>query len=133
MKLYGSGSTKMTRSGGIDAMVERVVRQSGGRVLDEMKNAADTLFQDAYRHWYDNIKKRSGKSRSGLGFGVRIASTTSLEAFVANSADYVWYIHYPWPNENKYVMNELVKKPGKKLATKLADDLREDLAKLARG
>ncbi len=131
--VYGGGNFQIQRNGNLDKMVQRVLRQAGGRVLDEMNTAVKNLYEDAYRHWYDTIQQKTGKSRDLLGYGVRIRDPQTLEAFVSNSAPYVWYIHYPWPNDNKYVMNELVKKPGKKLANKLADDLREDLAKLSRG
>ena len=129
--LYGRGNAQIELSGGIRSMVDRVLRQSGGVVIDRLREDARTLHDDAHRNWYRKLKKRSGESQAGLNYAVRIPDPKTVESYVANSAPYVWFIRYPWPENNVYVYRDLLINPGKKAAKKIAAELGEELRKLA--
>tara|TARA_R100000664_G_scaffold29383_1_gene41245 strand:- start:339 stop:686 length:348 start_codon:yes stop_codon:yes gene_type:complete len=112
-------------------MVDRVLRRSGGVVVDRLRGDARDLHDAAYRDWYSKIEKRSGASQAGLSYAIRIPDPKTVESYVANSAPYVWFIRYPWPENNVYIYRDLLIKPAKRRAKKMATDLGEELRKLA--
>ena len=125
--LYGRGKAQIEVSGGLKSMVARALGGSGSRVIQRMRAEARDLYGDAYRDW----PVASGKSKAALNYALRIPDPSHIEAFVANTAKYAFYIRKPWPDNNKYVYRELVTKPGKRRAKRLAAELAEDLRKLA--
>ena len=72
-----------------------------------------------------------GYSKGDLEHGWRGYGQT-IEVFIRNTSKYSHYITKPWPYNNVKVANELIYKPGKKLAKQLAILMGEELGILAR-
>jgi len=125
--VYGRGAAQIELSGGVRDMVDRMLRGSHGAVVGAMEREAREIFESAYRHW----PVKTGKSRAALTHGLRIRDPSTLEAFVGNAVPYVFAITQPWPDRNKRVWRELISKPGKKRATKLAETMGDELRALA--
>lgn len=131
--VYGRGNSRIELSGDIKKMVTNVLRRSGGVVVDRMRLEAQTLHDEVHRNWYTKIEKRTGRSQQGLNYGIAISDPKTVSSFVENSAPYVWFIKFPWPDNHLFIYRELIIKPGKKRTRALAKDLGVELRKLARG
>ena len=80
---------------------------------------------------------KTGNYRDSITRGLRV-TMDSIEGFVEanpkrNGRSYAWAIRMKWPNTNKKVVNESIFKPGKKAGKALAEDLADDLQRLAGG
>ena len=111
-------------------MVDRVLSSKGvRRVADRLEDGARDIYTQAREQW----PVKSGRSRDALEYGLRIPDPTTLEAFVRNTASYWAYIRKPWPDGNVFVARELILKPGRKEARRIARAMRTELQNLAGG
>jgi hypothetical protein len=126
----GRGKAQIELSGAMRDMVDRVLSSQGvRRVADRLEDGARRIYDDARGKW----PVASGRSKDALTYGLRLPSPTALEAFVANTSDYWFYIHKPWPEGSVFVARELIIKPGRREAKRIAKTMAHELKKLAGG
>lgn len=126
----GRGKAQIELTGSMRAMVDRVLSSKGvRRVADRLEDSARQLYAQAREQW----PEKTGRSRDALEYGLRIPDPTSLEAFVRNTSNYWQYIRRPWPDNNQFVARELILKPGRREAKRIARTMRAELQKLAGG
>lgn len=126
-----------------DASVEidDETRQLVADVLDRLAPAVLDRFEEVTKEIEEaaiaEAPVKTGNYRDSITRGLRITSD-SIEGFVEanpkrNGRSYAWAIRMKWPNTNKKVVNESIFKPGKKAGKALAEDLADDLQRLAGG
>ena len=111
-------------------MVERVLSSRGvRRVAMRLEEGAKRIHDEAQAAWPVD----SGRSKEALEYGIRLGTSTSLESFVRNTSSYWMFIRKPWPENNRYVYRELILKPGRREAKRIAKAMKHELRKLAGG
>ena len=126
-----------------DASVEidDETRQLVADVLDRLAPAVLDRFEEVTKEIEEaaiaEAPVKTGTYRDSITRGLRV-TTDSIEGFVEanpkrNGRSYAWAIRMKWPNTNKKVVNESIFKPGKKAGKALAEDLADDLQRLAGG
>ena len=126
-----------------DASVEidDETRQLVADVLDRLAPAVLDRFEEVTKEIEEaaiaEAPVKTGNYRDSITRGLRV-SMDSIEGFVEanpkrNGRSYAWAIRMKWPNTNKKVVNESIFKPGKKAGKALAEDLADDLQRLAGG
>ena len=126
----GRGRAQMELTGTMRTMVDRVLSSKGvRRVANRLERSAKQIHDEASAQW----PVASGRSKAALTYGLRLPSSTSLEAFVANTSKYWFYIRKPWPDNNIYVAKELIIKPGRREARRIAKTMTKELKALAGG
>ena len=130
-KIYaGRGKAQIELTGSMRAMVDRVLSSKGvRRVADRLENSARDIYTAAREQW----PEKTGRSRDALEYGLRIPDPTALEAFVRNTSGYWQYIRRPYPDNNVFVALELILKPGRREAKRIARIMRAEIQKLAGG
>ena len=126
-----------------DASVEidDETRQLVADVLDRLAPAVLDRFEEVTKEIEEaaiaEAPVKTGNYRDSITRGLRV-TMDSIEGFVEanpkrNGRSYAWAIRMKWPNTNKKVVNESIFKPGKKAGKALAEDLADDLQRLAGG
>lgn len=126
----GRGKAQIELTGSMRDMVDRVLSSRGvRRVADRLEDGARRIYRSARSEWPED----TGRSKAALEYGLRLPSPTALEAFVRNTSPYWYYIRKKWPDNNVYVARELILKPGRREAKKIAREMGRELRKLAGG
>lgn len=126
----GSGKAQIELSGGLRDAVDRVLQGTPKVVADRLEEEARKLYEQAKAQW----PEKTGKSKDALEYGLRIPDPSHIEAYVGfdpSKAPYVFYIHEKWPNAKRFVWQELLRKPARKLSKKVAAELGEELRRAA--
>ena len=129
--VYGTGRAQVTISQeharAFDAVLERAIPETGAAMAD----ATAEVMRGAQKEW----PWKTGRSKRALERGIRF-QTAAVEAFVRNPVRYAYYIR--WGEKGGLgrrvsgrVVQDLIFKPGLKLADKIAQVSADELARLA--
>lgn len=124
----GRGSMSVTLDDGMDRFVRAALERSAPATLRVLEREGEQLFDDAYARW----PVKSGRSRAGLTWGLRLPDANTVEVFLSNSVEYVYYIRTLYPG-GQHVWTDLVVKPTRKAARKIAEELAEEIANAIAG
>jgi hypothetical protein len=112
----------------LDQIVRRAINNAQPGLLPILEAEISKLHSNARASW----PVKTGTSRDALDSGVRLVANNMLEAFLVNTADHSPYIRGKKLG-GKSPYQELIRKPGIKLAPKLADMLGDKLARTLTG
>tara|TARA_R110000796_G_scaffold3882_1_gene14847 strand:+ start:140 stop:535 length:396 start_codon:yes stop_codon:yes gene_type:complete len=121
---YSAGAASITMDDTMDKIFRRAVENVQPGVVKILESEIATLGAHADGKW----PVKTGKSKALLAYGVRLLGMDHIEAFIANSADYAFYIK----GKNlggKSAFQTLLRKPGLRLAPHLADLLADNAAR----
>ena len=131
--VFGHGDASVEIDDETRQLVADVLNRLAPAVLDRFEEVTKEIEEAAIAE----APVKTGNYRDSITRGLRITSD-SIEGFVEanpkrNGRSYAWAIRMKWPNTNKKVVNESIFKPGKKAGKALAEDLADDLQRLAGG
>lgn len=114
-------------------IVRRALRNAAPRVMDRLEEEARDLHASAESQW----PVKTGRSKAALDWAVRIPRPDQVEAVVfidprSPAADYAFFIKGK-KQGGASTWHALVRRPGRRRAKRLAEDLAKDLIDLAGG
>lgn len=110
------GRASTTIGPGLDRAVDQLIRDLAGDVVDVIEGITDGLATNARKEWYQNVKKRTGKSGAGNDYRLEVRGD-AIKGIVFNDAkqgmkdpktqgmmrrqwleaNYAYYVHRPGP------------------------------------
>ena len=131
--VFGHGDASVESDDETRQLVADVLDRLAPAVLDRFEEVTKEIEEAAIAE----APVKTGNYRDSITRGLRV-TMDSIEGFVEanpkrNGRSYAWAIRMKWPNTNKKVVNESIFKPGKKAGKALAEDLADDLQRLAGG
>ena len=131
--VFGHGDASVEIDDETRQLVADVLSRLAPAVLDRFEEVTKEIEEAAIAE----APVKTGNYRDSITRGLRV-TMDSIEGFVEanpkrNGRSYAWAIRMKWPNTNKKVVNESIFKPGKKAGKALAEDLADDLQRLAGG
>jgi hypothetical protein len=149
--VFGSGDSRMTVSPAVQECADRMLREAAPRGMRTLRRVTTELKDAAAERWPVD----TGTSKAGLGTMIRVSGDALVEGIVFNRVPYAYKITVPggtaatsgtfgpmtqqavlraagW-NKRDHVWSELVRKPGEKRATEIAQALVEDMQQIAEG
>ena len=131
-------STTVDVGSELQVTIARILREAAPSVLPRMEQEARQIMDEAVARW--PVQDRSGRYRKRAGephsrdlFRVETqVQTDAVEVRIVNSAKYLYYIK-SMQNEldGKAAWVRLIRTPARAKAKQLAEELRDDLVKLA--
>lgn len=109
-------------------LVDRAIRNAAPAVVDALEREAERIHDAARRAW----PVKTGLSRDSLDWGIRIQPPDKIEAFVHNTASHARFIKGN-AQGGRHTWTVLVRRPMRRKARALADELAGDLLAVARG
>ena len=138
------GGTSVEISDVMDRVVEQVRTGAGAEVLEAMENYQAALLKDAVEFWPVGRERKplagepqaGGKRKHSVNmFSTRTEITANgVEVTLGNEAAWAWAVRFgrnAYPSPGRKPWAELITKPGKKDARKIADMMAEKLVELA--
>ena len=129
--VYGTGRAQVTISQEHARAFEAVLDNAIPATAEAMSDATASVVRDANKEW----PWKTGRSKKAIERGMRFRDD-AVEAFVRNPVRYVYYIR--WGRKSPLgrrvggrVVQDLIFKPGLKLADKIAKVSADELARLA--
>jgi len=129
--VYGTGRAQVTISQEHARAFEAVLDRALPKTAEAMGDATHEVLRGAQKEW----PWKTGRSKRALERGMRWRAD-AVEAFVRNPVRYAYYIR--WGEKSGLgrrvggrVVQDLIFKPGLKLADKIARVSADELAKLA--
>ena len=129
----GNKDVAATLSGSGYDFTEKLLKQAAPETFKLIELEFSKILESARADWPVRAK-RSKNSRGKLGMGVRLSADGSVIAYIDNTAEYAWAIRAGKDSETsvpfgKRVSDELLWKPSKKIADKIAKSLADELFK----
>ena len=121
---FSAGAASITMDDTMDKIFRRAVENTQPGLIKILESEITKLGENAAAKW----PVKTGYSKALITSGVRLRGMQALEAFLANSAEYAFYIK----GDNlggKSAYQTLIRKPGLKLAPHLADLLADNVAR----
>ena len=112
---------------------EKILKTAAPKTFALIEKEFSKVLEEARADWPVR-KKGSKNSRGKLGMGVRLSADGSVIAYIENTAQYAWAIRAGKDSETsvpfgKRVSEELLWKPSKKAANKIARSLAKEILK----
>jgi hypothetical protein len=123
-----SGKASIVLDDGAARMAERLLRRAAPEVLAALEREADAIVAEARPQW----PVKTGKSKDALDWALRLRSLEIVETVVFDPVPYVYFIKGK-KQGGKSTWNELVVKPGRRRAKKLAEEIGSRLKRVAVG
>ena len=122
-----------TLSGSGFDFTEKILKTAAPKTFALIEKEFSKVLEEARADWPVR-KKGSKNSRGKLGMGVRLSADGSVIAYIENTAQYAWAIRAGKDSETsvpfgKRVSEELLWKPSKKAANKIARSLAKEILK----
>lgn len=140
-----SGNASVTVGPELERRLNQVIDAAlGPEVRGAMVQAAERIAQDASASWYSQVDKKTGQSgrwtaQLSVGLNHIASSVVSEDERTAKGKAIIYFIHRPGPfsqvrrggkkvknpkaGDGKFLVSELIRKPGRKLAKALVADL----------
>lgn len=123
---YGKGKSAIEIEGTQRALMMETLRSAEPIIMLILETEINDLKEQSERGWLVRQKKygRSKGSKDKHTTGIRIIPPSSIEAFVANMAEYAWAIRVGQDSKTsipkgRKIADELLWKPAKKNADRI--------------
>ena len=128
----GRGSASVTISTDLQGYVDQIIRRTMPEVANRIEEDASNLRREAQERW----PVKSGRSKRAFEDGLRIARTRGeevLEGFVLNTSNHTYMVKSKQNGlGGKHAWTALVRKPFRKRAEKLGEELGDVIRRRAR-
>jgi hypothetical protein len=125
----GKGASQVQVDRSVARTIEHVLDVAHKKIADRLARAADRIGVPAEARWPVGRERNRPHSADMFERGLRMPKAGVLEGFVQNTAKYAKYIRTMKGGLNgRSAMVELLRKPLKIEAKKVADDLAPELA-----
>ena len=129
----GNKQVAATLSGNGFDFTEKLLKTAAPRTFSLIEKEFAKILEEARADWPVRAKG-SKNSRGKLSMGVRLSSDGSVIAYIENTAEYAWAIRAGKDSDTtvpfgKRVADELLWKPSKKSANRIAKSLTDELFK----
>lgn len=129
----GNKDVSATLSGNGFDFTEKLLKTAAPKTFSLIESEFSKILDAARADWPQR-KRFSKNSKSKLGMGVRLSSDGAVIAYIENTAEYAWAIRAGKDSDTsvpygKRVSDELLWKPSKKIADKIAKSLADELFK----
>ena len=131
----GRGKAQVEIDPSLEKILNRTINGALGTVVGPMEEVRDLLLDNAQT----KFPKRTGRARRGFEGVLRVDPVRNTVATsVVNDVPYIYYVRFRRGSFQRsakapQAWGKLVVRPGKRLAKKLAEEIGDDLGKLARG
>ena len=93
---YGSGSVTVTLDGTLERTIRAAVQAASNGLADAIEQLIEGVANDARDGWYEQVDKRTGKSRESIDTELRITPTT-ITGVVLATQKATYMIRRPGP------------------------------------
>ena len=129
----GNKDVSAALSGSGFDFTEKLLKTAAPQTFKIIEQEFSKILQEARADWPVRAKG-SKNSRAKLSMGVRLSADGSVIAYIENTAEYAWAIRAGKDSETsvpfgKRVADELLWKPSKKSANRIAKSLADELFK----
>jgi hypothetical protein len=121
----GRGAAMVELNDELSAKLDRVLREAAPRTMDAIERTTEKLATDAQNNW----PEKTGRSKAGFEYGVRLPSLNRVEGYIRNNVDYAYYIKGK-AQGGRNTWQELAVKPVKKALPDLIEDIRDEITGL---